>query len=197
MADVAAVLQLKVESRGVPKLERGRRCECDHERSPDLVEVLVGAPRQGKHGVLFPLALRPILEADEYEAGILPVAAETEAVDGEHAAHQIFLILEEVVARLVEGPLCKLAGSARRRHHLNEQNALILIRQEVFRDAHEQQTHRHDNEYIHQEVAPGAPRDMSDPILVPAIHPIEAAIEPSEEPSLALVSLRDPRLEER
>src|SRR3984957_20967625 len=187
MADVAAVLQLEVESRGVPKLERGRRCECDHEGSPDLVEALVGAPCQGKHGVLAPLTLRPILEADEYEAGILPVAAETEAIDGEHAAHEILLILEEVVARLIECPLCKLAGSARRRHHLDEQNALILIRQEGSRHAHEHHAHRPHDEPIPQEVAPGAPRDMSDPALVPAIHPGESAIEPAEEPSLALV----------
>src|SRR5258708_27600399 len=124
MTDVAAVLQLEVESGGVAKLERGRRCERDHERSPDLVEALVGALRQGKHGVLWPRALRPILQADEYEAGVLPVAAEAEAVDGENAAHEIFLILEEVVARLIEGPLRELAGSARRRRHLDEQNAL-------------------------------------------------------------------------
>src|ERR1700723_482100 len=195
MADVAAVLQLEVESRGVAELERGRRCERDHERSPDLVKALVGAPCQGKHGVLCPRTLRPILEADEYEAGVLPVAAEAEAVDGEHAAHEIFLILEEVVARLIEGPLRELAGSSRRRHHLNEQNALILIRQEGFRHAHEQQAHRHDDEPIHQEVAPRSPRDMSDPTLVAAIHPVEAAIEPPEEPSLALVSLPDFPLE--
>src|SRR5882724_12269762 len=103
MADVAAVLQLEVESRGVAELERGRRCERDHERPADLVEALVGAPRQGKHGVLGSLALRPILQAHEYETGVLPVAAEAKAVDGEHAAHEIFLILEEVVARLIEG----------------------------------------------------------------------------------------------
>src|SRR5579863_1583485 len=127
MADVAAVLQLEVESRGVAELERGRRCERDHERSPDPVEALIGAPRQGKHGVLCPRALRPILQADEYQAGVLPVAAEAEAVDGEHAAHESFLILEEVVARLVEGPLRELTRCARRRRHLDEQNALILI----------------------------------------------------------------------
>src|SRR6202042_354144 len=46
-ADVAAVLQLEVESRGVAELERGRRRERDHERSADLMEALVGAPRQG------------------------------------------------------------------------------------------------------------------------------------------------------
>ena len=197
MADVAAVLQLEVESGGVAELERGRRCERDHERSPDLVEALVGALRQGKHGVLFPRALRPVLQADEYQAGVLPVAAEAEAVDGEHAAHEIFLVLEEVVARLIEGPLRELTRCARRRRHLDEQNALILIRQEGSRHAHEQQAHRHHDDPIHQEVAPGAPRDMSDPALVAAIHPVEAAIEPAEEPALALVGLRDPRLEER
>src|SRR5580692_8766850 len=108
MADVAAVLELEVKARRVPELERGRRRERDHERSPNLVEVLVGALRQGKHGVLFPRALRPVLQADEYEAGVLPVAAEAEAVNGEHAAHEIFLIFEEVVARLIEGLLREL-----------------------------------------------------------------------------------------
>src|SRR5271154_6912950 len=129
MADIAAVLQLEVESRGVPELERGRRCEGDHERSPDLVEAPVGALRQGKHGVLFSGALRPILQADEYEAGVLPVAAEAEAVDGEHAAHEILLVFEEIVARLVEGALRKLTRCARWCLNLAEQNALILIRQ--------------------------------------------------------------------
>src|ERR1700719_4900482 len=133
MADVAAVLQLEVESRGVAELERGRRCERDHERSPDLMEALVGTPRQGKHGVLCSRALRPVLQADEYEAGVLPVAAEAEAVDGEHAAHEIFLVFEKVVARLIEGPLRELTRCARRRRHLDEQYALILIRQEGSR----------------------------------------------------------------
>src|SRR5271168_3813731 len=137
MADVAAVLELEVESRGVAELERGRRCERHHERSPDLVEALVGALRQGIHGVLFPRSLRPVLQADEYEAGVLPVAAEAEAVDGEHAAYEIFLILEKLVARLIEGPLRELTRCARRRRHLDEQNALILIGQEGFRHAHE------------------------------------------------------------
>src|ERR1700678_4166339 len=130
MAYVAAILQLEVESRGVAELERGRRCERDHECSADLVEAPVGALRQRKNRILFPRALRPIFQADEYEAGVLPLPAEAEAVDGEHAAHEVFLFLEEVVTRLIEGPLRELARSARRRRHLAEQNALILIRQE-------------------------------------------------------------------
>src|ERR1700678_3515160 len=130
MADIAAVLELEVETRGVAELERGGRGERDHDRPPDLVEALVGALRQGKHGVLFPRTLRPVLQADEYEAGVLPLAAEAEAVDGEHAAHEILFILEEVVARLIEGPLRELTRGARRRRHLHEQNTLILIRQE-------------------------------------------------------------------
>src|ERR1700722_16842450 len=115
MADVSAVLELKVKSRGVAELERGRRRERDH--AANLVKALVGSLRQGKHGVLFPRALRPVLEADEYEAGVLSLAAEAEAVDGEHAAHQILLILEEVVARLIEGPLRELTRCARGRRH--------------------------------------------------------------------------------
>src|ERR1700728_567702 len=197
MADIAAILQLEVESRGVPELERGRRCERDHERSPDLVEAPFGALRHRKHGVLFPRALRPVLQSDEYEAGVLPLAAEAEAVDGEHAAYEVFLFLEEVVTRLIEGPLRELARSARRRRHLAEQNALILIREERSRHSHEQQAHRHHDDPIHHEVAPGASGDMVDPTLVAAIHSVEAAIEPAEEPALALVRLRDPGLQER
>src|SRR5271156_5721277 len=160
MADVAAVLKLKVKSRGVAELERGGRRERDHDRSADLVEALVGAPRQGKHGVLFPRTLRPVFQADEYEAGVLPLAAEAETVDGEHAAHEIFLILEEKVARLIEGALRELTRRARRRRYLDEQNPLILIRQERFRHAHEQQAHRHHDDPIHDEVASGPTRDM-------------------------------------
>src|SRR3984885_4207254 len=130
MADIAAVLELEVKSRGVAELERGGRGERDHDRPPDLVEALVGALRQGKHGVLFPRTLRPVSQADEYEAGVLPLAAEAEAVDGEYAAHEVFLILEEIVARLVEGALRELTRCARRRRYLDEQNPLILIRQE-------------------------------------------------------------------
>ena len=65
-------------------------------------------------------------------------------------------------------------------------NALILIRQERFRHAHEQQPHRHHDDPVHHEIAPRPPRDMSDPALVAAIHSVEAAIEPAEKPSLAL-----------
>ena len=104
----------------------------------------------------------------------------------------IFLVLEEVVARLVEGPLRELARGARRRRHLAEQNALILIRQERFGTRTNNRPIATTMTPYTSEIAPGAPRDMSDPALIAAIHPVEAAIEPAEEASLALVGLRRP-----
>ena len=56
MPDVAAVLQLEVEAGRVAELERGRRRERDDDRPAQLVEALVGARRQGEHGILLPRA---------------------------------------------------------------------------------------------------------------------------------------------
>src|SRR5262249_47744512 len=89
VADVATVLEFEVESGRVAQLERSRRRERHHYRSPELVKALVGARRERKHRVLAARAARPVLETYEYQASVLSVATEAEAIDGEHATDEV------------------------------------------------------------------------------------------------------------
>ena len=90
--------------------------EGDHHGCADGREVLVGARGDRRDAVVARAACTaPALQADERQPRALAMTTEAEAVDGEHTAHEIFLILEEVVARLIEGPLRELTRCARRR----------------------------------------------------------------------------------
>src|ERR1700751_3374698 len=102
------------------------------------MEALVGAPDEREHRVLLPGAIRPVLQANEYQAGILAVTAEAEAIDGKYSADEVFLILEEVVTRLIQRPLSQLTGGARRRGHLDKEKALVFSRQKGCGHPYEQ-----------------------------------------------------------
>src|SRR4029077_8484732 len=94
-------------------------------------------------------------------------------------------LLHEVVAPLLQRLLRQLAGCARRLYDLQEQNALIFVRQERRRHSRKQYSQANDEGEIGQEVPPRPHRDMSDALLVASIQACETAIEQAEGAALA------------
>ena len=100
----AAVLQHHVEAGGVAEFEHRRRRHRDDVGFLDGAEILVGAANNGLHGLRALLALVPVAQLDEQQAGVLARAGEVEAVHGEHALDRVLLLVRSGTAAPCRAP---------------------------------------------------------------------------------------------
>ncbi len=111
----------------------------------------------------------------------MPATGEAEARDGEDAVDRVLLVVEEVVAHVVEHRLGTADRRARRGGDEHEEDALVFLRQEGARHAQEEKGHAHDDDGVDDKVNKAAAEDVTDTSLVMAIGRVEAAIEEAED----------------
>ena len=125
----------------------------------------------------------------------MTATGEAEARHGECAFDRLLLVVEKIVGHLGQHFLGALRGRARRRNDLRIQDALILVGQERFGNAREQQGHQADDDHEHNQVAAGVVDHVHHAAFVLAIAAREVAVEPTEEAAFLVVFLSG-RLEE-
>ena len=181
MAEAAAVEELEVEAGGVAELNDGGRREGEGHGVLDGGEMFHGAPGDGLDAIFGARAERPVLQADEGEAGALAAAGEAETGDGEDAIDGVFFLREEVVADVVENGLGAVDGGAGRGVDQHEHDALVFLRQEGGGDAGEEVGHAPDDHDVNEKIGEAAAEDVFDAGFVVAVGGVEAAIEKAKD----------------
>ena len=195
----AAILQHQVEAGGVAELEHRRRRHRDDVGFLDARRnTCWRAPNKRLHGLRLLLALVPVPQLDEQQAGVLAGAREVEAGHGEHALDRCPSPRSSGTAAPCRArPRC--APSRRRAASApgRSMKPVIFVRQERGRNAHEQQA-RHDapcarNTSIER---PGRASMPLRPRSCCARPLVEHAVEPAEEALVLHVPRRRQRLED-
>src|SRR6267143_913407 len=116
-------------------------------------ELLRDPADQRLHGKVRRGALAPVLELHEYLALVLPTAREVVSVHDERGGDRLALLLEQLVADVVERDPRALLRRPGRRLHLHEKISLVLVRQERGGQVDEQPSHGRDHRGIDREEA--------------------------------------------
>src|SRR5690606_984260 len=110
-----------------------------------------------------------------------------ETRDGKDRFHIIFFDFPKMVVYGVKHGNRALLGGACGQDGLREQYALVLIRQEGGRHAHEQEARHYDQAAVDQQIALSAAQHLADARLVLGSAAVEYPVEPAEEAFLVLV----------
>ncbi len=152
MAKSTLVDQLKVEAGGGTQLNNGRHVERENHGVFYLAEGH-GGPFNNRLNVVFITATRfPGFQADKRHAGVLPLAAEAEAVNGKDAFNIGFLVMQIVVGYGIQHLLRALLGRAGRQLDHGQEDALILVGQKGRGQTHEQHGHPHDYHQVDHQI---------------------------------------------
>ena len=131
-----------------------RNDEITLEGIAELRQSAGRAVGDGLGRILLAVALVPRLQVDEGDAGILPLAGEGEAADGEHAVDVRAFGLHEIIAGVIERLVGARKRRARRLGDQCEHRADVLVGHEAGRQAPEQQRHYRDYGRIKKRGAP-------------------------------------------
>ncbi len=184
LAETATILQTEREAaRRAETLDRRRR-QREADRILDLAHGHAGAPGDRLRSIFRP-ALAPVLERHEGEAGILARTEEREAVDADDRVDGLFLT--ENLLGLREHFVRAVAGRFRGQLHHDDDETLVLVRQERRRQLHEHVAEAgEDGDVDYHEAA--RPADQpADRAAVTARRTVEATVEPAEETTLGVV----------
>ena len=189
VAHAAAVLELGVPARAGTELDDGRRHEGEDLRIADLREGLHRPPGDRLDLQVRPFALVPVLHAHEPERHVLALSGEAEAGHGDELLDRLGLVFEEMALDLAHDLPGALARGACGQHHLGDEDALVLVRQEGGGQAGIGQAQADDEHEIDHEEQLAPAQDALYTLDITAGAAVEAAVEPAEEAaSLALMS---------
>ncbi len=149
-----------------------------------------GAFGDGVGGVFAAAALAPVFEADERHAGVLPAAAETEAVDGENGADVGLFLLKEIGGDRLAHRRGAGVGGAGRQGVLHHHRTLILIGQETGRQTQIHHGGGDQQQAVQQQIARRPVDHPADLVGVLLLQPVITAVEFTQQPFVGLFFMR-------
>src|SRR5690606_19165910 len=182
----------------VAELLNGWREKGECHRIRQLREGGHGPIGNRKDALVRPRALRPILQVHKAERRVLGHTGEVETGNRQQVFDVLRFFGQQVILDQLHALTCSFCGRTRRRHHLEEHDALVLVGEERAGDARE---HEHGDQYqtgIDAHEAQHTSRHVACRVAVKVAHAIELTVEYAEEALLVLgilVSRRPQKLD--
>ena len=199
MAHPATVLQSESEAAGVAQFGDRWRCQRVDEGIANAREPAEGTPGQPFGRFARTLALVPVFQRHERKRRVLPQTREAEAQHAHHALH--LGLLQDVVLDLLDYRQRAFLRRAGRQLHVDDDVALVFLRQERGRQARVQQCHGADDRDVDDEIARSLlehPRNHAFIAFGRACEaPVEAAEKAADQALLVVMGLLVDRLEQR
>src|ERR1700733_13995524 len=101
MADIALVLQLEIEAGRVARFKDGRWRKRNDKGAPYFLKSCIGPSCQGKYRISVPCSFAPVHKAHKSQTRALTATAEAVAVNSEHVADNVALLLQEIISHLI------------------------------------------------------------------------------------------------
>ena len=187
MAKPTLVDQLKVEAGGGTQLNNCRHVERENHGVFYLAEGH-GGPFNNRLHVVFITATRfPGFQADKRHAGVLPLAAEAEAVNGKDAFNIGLLVMQIVVGYGIQHLLRALLGRAGRQLDHGQEDALILVGQKGRGQTHEQHGHPHDYHQVDHQITACSTQNAANAVGIVIDALVKAGVKPAEKSFFLMV----------